>query len=276
MDDASHREVLATQYNAFARAYQRNVNEEPLWRHSTTHTYRKLILRNGPLDNKTVLDIACGEGVLSRFCADSRAARVVGVDSSSEMIRLANDSVPETHAGVLAFETHDATQLDAARLGGPFDLAIAVHLFCYAEDADQLRSMVRSAASCLKPGGHLVGVRECYSETARGPTPQRCACSHGKLSFSWSVDEKSYPRDFAACHFCFGNSDGSAMQFVNHAVADKTMLQMFDEAGLTVVEAGRLLEWNPDAPSGLFPKAFTDALIDDFGSIMWFFDCVKR
>ena len=106
-DDASHREVLATQYNAFARAYQRNVNEEPLWRHSTTHTYRKLILRNGPLDNKTVLDIACGEGVLSRFCADSRAARVVGVDSSSEMIRLANDSVPETHAGALAFEMAD-------------------------------------------------------------------------------------------------------------------------------------------------------------------------
>ena len=46
----------------------------------------------GKLEGRTVLDLACGEGHYTRRLKQAGAARVLGVDISPEMIKLAEES----------------------------------------------------------------------------------------------------------------------------------------------------------------------------------------
>ena len=49
-----------------------------------TKTYRAAIIRNKHLfKDKVVLDVGCGTGILSMFCAQAGAKHVYGVDCSS-------------------------------------------------------------------------------------------------------------------------------------------------------------------------------------------------
>lgn len=78
----------------------------------------------GDIEGKTILDLACGEGHLSRALAEAtgRNVRILGVDASENMIRIARERSQE-YGDCLAF-----LQLDACDLTGiaddSFDVAI--------------------------------------------------------------------------------------------------------------------------------------------------------
>jgi ubiquinone/menaquinone biosynthesis C-methylase UbiE len=89
-------------YSEIAQAYDEIAHEYrdskllPFRDYAESYSLFRLI---GKLDGKTVLDLACGEGHYTRRLKQAGAARVLGVDISPEMIKLAEDSETTTPLG---------------------------------------------------------------------------------------------------------------------------------------------------------------------------------
>lgn len=64
-----------------------------------TYAYRDFIYDNKHLfKDKVVLDVGCGTGILSMFCAQAGASKVIAVDNS-EIINKARENVHENGFG---------------------------------------------------------------------------------------------------------------------------------------------------------------------------------
>ncbi len=64
-----------------------------------TDAYRDFIYENKHLfQGKIVLDVGCGTGILSMFCARAGAARVIAVDNS-DIINFARENVYKNRMG---------------------------------------------------------------------------------------------------------------------------------------------------------------------------------
>jgi len=106
----------------------------------------------GALDGQHALDLACGFGFYTRLLKQHGAAQVLGVDISSEMIRLAQQQEQAAPLGI-TYQVGDAVTLP---LLGPFDLITAFHLLHYATSREQLRGMCRSTYDNLVAGGRFI------------------------------------------------------------------------------------------------------------------------
>ncbi|HEX5726044.1 MAG TPA: class I SAM-dependent methyltransferase [Longimicrobiaceae bacterium] len=137
------------QYDTIAFDYQEIAAGVPL-REPEWYSLRR---RLGDLTGLSVLDLACGDGMGTRLLKRWGAARVVGVDISEQMIRLAQQ---QEQAQPLGIEYQVA---DAAMLGkiGPFDRVTASYFLHYARNREQLHHMVRTIYDNLEPGQHFVG-----------------------------------------------------------------------------------------------------------------------
>ena len=106
----------------------------------------------------TVLDVGCGSGWAARFMAErARDGRVVGIDVSDEMVRLARgESVDYPN---VEFQVASAEQL-------PFNNAEFTHSFSmeslyYYTDIGEALAEIRRV---LQPGGLFVAVVDLYQE----------------------------------------------------------------------------------------------------------------
>jgi ubiquinone/menaquinone biosynthesis C-methylase UbiE len=92
-----------------------------------------------------VLDIGCGTGVpTARMLAES-GIDVVGIDVSTEMLRLARRNVPSAR-----FVAMDALELDSSL--GEFDAAVAFFTLLMLRRAD-IPAVLRRVRAILRPGG---------------------------------------------------------------------------------------------------------------------------
>lgn len=103
------------------------------------------LLNVGPAD--VVLDIACGQGVLCRLLHE-RGATVVGVDASSQMLRLAR----ERSDPAIRYELADARNL-APLPDNHFTAAACVLAI---QNIDPIEPVFQSAARVLRNGGRFV------------------------------------------------------------------------------------------------------------------------
>jgi SAM-dependent methyltransferase len=130
-------------------AWERNAIAWAAWARAPMHdTYwrfhRDQFLALLPPPGRMVLDVGCGEGRLARDLK-ARGYRVVGIDGSPTLARLAHEADPDIPAHVA-----DAAMLPFARAA--FDLVVA---FMSLQDIVGLDGAIREIVRVLEPGGRL-------------------------------------------------------------------------------------------------------------------------
>nr|VFK68367.1 MAG: Ubiquinone/menaquinone biosynthesis C-methylase UbiE [Candidatus Kentron sp. UNK]VFK73611.1 MAG: Ubiquinone/menaquinone biosynthesis C-methylase UbiE [Candidatus Kentron sp. UNK] len=113
-----------------------------------------LFQRIGDLSGKSVLDLACGEGVHTRTSRSKEAIRVIGVDISEKMIDLARQKEAKEPLGI-EYLVQDVLTLGKV---GEFDLITAAYLLHYSKTREELLTMCRSIHANLKVGGRFVSI----------------------------------------------------------------------------------------------------------------------
>lgn len=93
-----------------------------------------------------VLDVGCGTGVLFEDYLTHGAERVVGVDISPEMVRIARRKFPQSHIEVRCADIEE-TQLET-----PFDCCVVYNALPHFPDPGRL---IECLARFVKPGGRL-------------------------------------------------------------------------------------------------------------------------
>jgi 2-polyprenyl-3-methyl-5-hydroxy-6-metoxy-1,4-benzoquinol methylase len=135
-----------TSWDHVAEWYDQLVDEE-----QSDH-YRDVILPGtvhllGDVRGKRILDVACGQGVLSRHLA-SLGASVVGVDASAGLI----DAARRRGGPGIEYHVADVRQIGTLELGR-FDAAASVMAVM---NIDPLDPVLAGCARQLRPGGALV------------------------------------------------------------------------------------------------------------------------
>ncbi|HEY6274703.1 MAG TPA: class I SAM-dependent methyltransferase [Streptosporangiaceae bacterium] len=132
----------------------------------TAEPARAAFRRVGMSDGWTVIDCGCGPvgGLAVMAEMVGPAGRVVGVDSSESAIQRARSVVAELGLDNVNLVVGDIHDLDAAALGGPFDLAFT-RLFLM-HQADPVRTLGQ-IAGLLRPSGWIVA-----HEPLRSPPPR--------------------------------------------------------------------------------------------------------
>src|ERR687886_1763113 len=146
----SYRGTVRQRFEQDAKSFDAiyRLERSPFWRWVNT-TFRKAVFeryditfeQSGDVTGKEILDVGCGSGVYSVDFARRGARRVVGVDFSGNMLKLARQEA-EQHgvADRCEFIQADFRELD---LGERFDISVAMGVFDYIPDqVTFLRKMV--------------------------------------------------------------------------------------------------------------------------------------
>ena len=107
----------------------------------------KKILDNGGIkEGVSVLDVACGTGVLFPDYLDRNVSRILGVDISPEMAKIAAGKYDDPRVSVLCA---DVTEMQTDER---FDCIMVYNAFPHFPDP---RLLIERLAAMLKPGGRL-------------------------------------------------------------------------------------------------------------------------
>ena len=103
----------------------------------------------GVCEGCTVLDVACGTGVLFGDYVKRGAARVTAVDLSPEMVARAAEKAAGTQITVVCGDVEDSA---AVRDSGPYDVVMVYNAFPHFPDP---AGLIRTLAELVRPGGRL-------------------------------------------------------------------------------------------------------------------------
>ncbi|MEH6524465.1 MAG: class I SAM-dependent methyltransferase [Sneathiella sp.] len=144
-----------TDYDHKTGRYQKWSKTDSVYSHLEWHVFLQTL---GNISDKRILDVACGEGRLSRALMDMGAKSVVGTDISAEMVdraRLQNLPSSEMHWENLTYQVKDACDENFS-LPSPVDVVTAMYLFHYAETEEYLLRMCQFLSRSLKHGGRFL------------------------------------------------------------------------------------------------------------------------
>ena len=118
--------------------------------------------KGGITENKHILDVACGTGVLFPDYI-KRKTSVTGIDISSEMVKIARDKFPQTNVICGDAETY--------KFDSEFDAVMIYNAFPHFDNPEGL---IENLCSCIKAGGRLsvahgisaAELEECHSGAA--------------------------------------------------------------------------------------------------------------
>lgn len=135
-------ENLAENYRLFLKSRESELQ------HIQIPSIRKML--GGSLKGKRVVDMACGNGGSTRILADLDPDELIGVDLSSEQVRLAEKiSASEPKYANIKYLVRDCSQPIGL---GQFDLVFSKHLLNYGTTVDVLKGIVNTMFDATKPG----------------------------------------------------------------------------------------------------------------------------
>lgn len=202
------------EYDAIADAYR--ASKDLPFRRVEGHTLFAIL---GDIRGRDILDLACGEGHYSRRMKRAGAASVTGVDLSSEMIRLAEETERNEPLGC-RYLCRDAADFEGSEVA---DTVVAMFLLNYAQDAEQLRRFVRVCYGACRPGGRFVGVNDNIANPPRGEV------SYEKYGF-WKTCRPD-PEEGEPIVYRFLGPGGEPFEFRNFYLKPETYADAFREAG---------------------------------------------
>ncbi|WP_411104155.1 class I SAM-dependent methyltransferase [Streptomyces sp. cmx-4-9] len=121
----------------------------PLARYAEVPGFLALV---GDVNGRSVLDLASGTGFYSREFKRRGASQVLGVDISPAMVEASRALEDKDPLGV-HYEVGDVAELRTFEQ--PFDIAVAVQLFNYAEDVATIERMCRAIHRSLAKGAEF-------------------------------------------------------------------------------------------------------------------------
>ena len=135
---------MAKNYSCDAKDYSKNSANQYAW---AQELIPKLKLRG----NEALLDIGCGDGKITAEIAKALPrGRAVGVDSSKEMIKLAQNTFPQEAHPNLSFQLMDARKL---AFNEEFDKVFSNAALHWIVDQ---AAVLQGAQRSLKSGGQLL------------------------------------------------------------------------------------------------------------------------
>lgn len=173
----------------------------------------------GDVSGKQVLDLACGEGIYTRKIKQLGASAVVGVDLSSEMIKLAEAEERKNPIGC-QYLVNDALNLGKI---GDFDMVMCMYLLNYARNKEELLQMCESIYINLKPTGKLIGFNDNPMNNLENYATYR---EYGFIKESTINREEG---DFVK--YIIYNPDGKEFSFNNYYLSPQTYEACFLAAG---------------------------------------------
>lgn len=209
MNDAAYDHIAVQYKNSKQLGFRKYIEE---------YTLLKLI---GDPTGKHLLDLACGEGIYTRKLKSLGAERILGVDISAEMIRLAREEEAQHPLGC-EYLLHDVLTLD---LHEQFDLVTGMYLLNYARTKDELLQMCRVVYSSLKDNGLFIGFND-------NPNNQlKNYGSYAKYGFVKESTEKRAEGDLV--RYVIRNSDDVVFSIDNFYFSPQTYQECFMAAGFT-------------------------------------------
>jgi len=173
------------------------------------------------LAGRSVVDLACGDGIYARKLIRRGARRVVGLDISAEMIALAVRAEEATPLGV-EYVLGDVATVE---VGEQFDIAFCAYLFNYATDRAQLRSLLKSVARLVRPGGLVVGCNDYPDNPPSGYDRYR--------PYGFVKRGAATPSEGSTVTYRFFNPDGTAFEIDNYYLPTEVYRREFAAAGFT-------------------------------------------
>ncbi|MFM9442240.1 class I SAM-dependent methyltransferase [Streptomyces acidiscabies] len=155
--------VSVQQYDDIGETYE-GFKSLPMARWAECPSFLAML---GDVRGKSVLDLACGTGFYSRQIKRLGAAEVLGADVSPAMVEAARAIEERAPLGV-RYAVADVTRLPVPQR--PFDVASAVYLLNYAEDAAEMEVMCRSVRRSLAPGGRFFVLTQAPGYRFEGPS----------------------------------------------------------------------------------------------------------
>lgn len=152
---------MKSQYDPIAILYA-SAEMLPLRPYIELYTVLELV---GDIEGKSILDVACGDGLYARLFRQRGAAKVVGTDYSEGMIQAARAIEEQTNLGI-EYSACDAAEMP---IMGSFDMVTAMYLLHYAPTKDVMRKMCERMYANLKPGGRLVTIAVNPEFDVKGP-----------------------------------------------------------------------------------------------------------
>ncbi len=202
-------------YDAIAEQYRES--KWLLFRHYIErYTLIELL---GDLRDRTVLDLACGEGVYVREFKRAGAAEVTGVDISREMIALAEADEDKDPLGC-RYVCEDAAKFTPP---APVDIVAAIYLLNYARTRLELDRFFHACYRGLRPGGRLVG----FNDNVR--RPPRAGVSLAEYGFERTCADP--PSEGDAIRYRITNHDGRSFEFDNYYLEPATYAAAARDAG---------------------------------------------
>jgi ubiquinone/menaquinone biosynthesis C-methylase UbiE len=236
---------IAQEYDEIAHEY-RDSKLLPFRDFAKSFSLFRLI---GKLEGRTVLDLACGEGHYTRRLKQAGAARVLGVDISPEMIKLAEESEKTGPVGC-QYSVGNAANLS---LGERFDVVVGVYLLNYASSKAMLLDLCRTIYDHLKPGGVFVGIN---ASMTLDPAKYANYQKYGLMLLTPDNRVEGDPITFVIT-----NPDGTRFQIDNFFLRPETYAAAFADTGFCAFAWKDL--WVSDTGRQQFPDGYWNAMLTD-------------